>query len=42
MQLEEYKANVSLDLPIEGILEKGTTSQEITDLKNVIFKRTKN
>lgn len=39
---KEYKSNVSLDLPIEGILEKGTTSKEITDLKDVIFKRTKN
>lgn len=39
---KEYKTSISLDMPIEGIIEKGTTSKEITDLKNIIFKRTKN
>ncbi len=39
---KEYKANISLDVPIQGIIEKGTTSNEITDMKNIIFKRTKN
>lgn len=38
----EYKANVSVDLPIKGVVESGNSSQEITDLKNIIFKRTKN
>lgn len=45
IQLEsgkEYKANITLDMPVEGILEKGTTAKEITDVKNIIFKRTKN
>lgn len=39
---KEYKANISLDMPVQGVVEKGTTSNEITDLKGIIFKRTKN
>ena len=39
---KEYKANISLDIPAEGIIDKGTTSKEITDMSNIIFKRTKN
>lgn len=39
---KEYKANIELDLPIEGVIENGTSSQEITDTKNIIFKRIKN
>ncbi|MCI8444494.1 MAG: hypothetical protein HFJ37_04990 [Clostridia bacterium] len=39
---KEYKANITLDMPVEGILEKGTTSKEITEVKDIIFKRTKN
>lgn len=39
---KEYKANVSIDTPIEGIIEKGTTHLEKTDLKDIVFKRTKN
>ena len=39
---KEYKTNISLSMPVEGVLEKGTTSTEITDLKDIIFKRTKN
>lgn len=39
---KEYKANVSLDMPVQGIIENGTASSEITDLKDIIFKRTKN
>lgn len=39
---KEYKANVSLDMPVQGVIEQGTTSNEITDLKGIIFKRTKN
>lgn len=39
---KEYKATVSLDVPVEGIVEKGTTSIEKTDLSDVVFKRIKN
>lgn len=39
---KEYKANISLDIPVEGVIDKGTTSNEITDISNIIFKRTKN
>ena len=38
----EYKSTISLDLPVEEIIEKGTTSKEITDLKDFIFKRENN
>lgn len=38
----EYKATINLELPVEDIIEKGTTSAEITDMKNFIFKRTNN
>lgn len=34
-----YKGNVSLDIPVEGFIEKGTASIEITDTSNIIFKR---
>ena len=39
---KEYKANISLDVPVEGVVEKGTASKEITDLDDIVFKRTKN
>lgn len=39
---KEYKANIKFDLPIEGVIEKGTSSQEITNTDNIIFKRIKN
>lgn len=38
---KEYKASISLEMPVEGIVEKGTTSREITDLTNIVFKRVK-
>lgn len=38
-QGKEYKATISLDLPIGNVIEEGTTSTEITDVKDVIFKR---
>lgn len=39
---KEYKESISLDVPVEGIVEKGTTSIEKTDLSDVVFKRIKN
>ena len=39
---KEYKASLSFDLPVEGVVENGTSSIEITDFENVIFKRIKN
>ena len=39
---KEYKASISLDVPVEGIVEKGTTSIEKTDLSDLVFKRIKN
>ena len=39
---KEYKANMSFDLPVNGVVENGTAAKEITDLSNIIFKRTKN
>ena len=39
---KEYTANIVLDFPVAGVVENGTTSLEITDLKDLVFKRTKN
>lgn len=39
---KEYKSNILLELPIEGIVEKGTSSKEMTDLKEFVFKRENN
>lgn len=36
---KEYKANISLDTPVENIVEQGRTSIEITDVSEFIFKR---
>ena len=35
----QYKSTISLDLPVGDVIEQGTTSKEITDLKEFIFKR---
>lgn len=39
---KEYKANISLDVPVEGLIEEGTASTEITDFNDIVFKRIKN
>lgn len=39
---KEYKTNITLDMPVEGIIENGMASKEITDLTDIIYKRTKN
>ena len=33
-----YKATVSLQLPVDGVIAEGTTSLEITDLEHIVFK----
>lgn len=38
----EYKSTINLEFPVENMIEKGTTSTEITDMKNFIFKRANN
>ena len=37
----KYKANITLNLPCEGLCEYGTSSTEITNTENIIFKRTR-
>ena len=37
-----YQANISLDIPIGDVVGQGTTSEEITDMSNFIFKRIEN
>jgi len=37
-----YKSTITLDLPVEGIIENGTTSVELTQSRDFIFKRVKN
>lgn len=39
---KSFKANVALDIPIEGVIENGTASKEITETNNIIFKRIEN
>ena len=39
---KEYKTTIYLELPIGDVIEEGTTSTEITDLKEYVFKRIKN
>lgn len=39
---KEYKTTITLDMPIQGVVENGMSSIEITDVNNIIFKRTKN
>lgn len=36
---KKFKTTITLDLPIKGITEKGTVSEEKTDLSNLVFKR---
>lgn len=35
----QYKANISLDLPVGNLLEEGTSSMEQKNLKDIVFKR---
>ena len=39
---KSFKANVTLDIPVQEVIEKGTASTEITELNNIIFKRIEN
>ena len=39
---KEYQAEVKTELPIGNVIEEGNTSTEITDLKDIIFKRIHN
>ena len=39
---KEYKANILLEVPTEGIVEKGIVTKEITELNDIVFKRIKN
>ena len=37
-----YKGNISFDVPAEGIIENGVGNKEITDIKDIVFKRIEN
>ena len=39
---KSFKANVTLDIPVQEVIEKGTASTEISELNNIIFKRVEN
>ena len=39
---KEYKTTLTIDLPVEGVVENGTASKEITDLEDIVFKREQN
>lgn len=34
-----YQSRIKLDLPVNGMIEKGSSSQELTDFSNLVFKR---
>lgn len=34
-----YKSNISLELPVNDVVNQGTQSTELTDLKSIVFKR---
>lgn len=36
---KQYKASLSLDVPVEGVIENGTGSKEMTVFEDVVFKR---
>ncbi len=36
---KEFKATIPLDLPVGNVIEEGTASTEITQVKDIIFKR---
>ncbi len=35
----KFKGTIALDMPVDNVIEEGSTSIEITDFSNVIFKR---
>lgn len=39
LEKKSYKTTITLDLPCEDLIEKGTSSKEITDFEEIIFKR---
>ena len=39
---KEYQAEIKIELPTRNVIEEGSTSTEITDLEDVVFKRTHN
>ena len=39
---KEFKSTLNLNTPVGNVVENGTTSEEITEMKNFIFKRVKN
>lgn len=38
----KFLATSEMDIPVEDVVEKGTTGKEITDLENIVFKRIEN
>ena len=39
---KEYQAEIKTELPTGNVIEEGSTSTEITDLEDIVFKRTHN
>lgn len=39
---KEYQAKIEVELPTGNVVEEGTTSSEITDLEDIVFKRIHN
>lgn len=34
-----YKGTINLDMPIESVIEEGSSNRELTDFSNIVFKR---
>ena len=34
-----YKGTINLDMPVDSVIEEGSSNREITDFSNVVFKR---
>ncbi len=34
-----YKGTINLDMPVDSVIEEGSSNKEITDFSNVVFKR---
>ena len=37
--MKKFKTTITLELPLEGVIEKGTDSKEFTDMQKYVFKR---
>ena len=39
---KSFQSEITLEMPLDGVIEEGVSSQEFTDMSKYIFKRVKN